>query len=75
MARVEKDPHFRAVKDAALQQGWLVENASKQHWKFLPQDKTKRPVFFSGSPSDWRAWANFIAELRRSGFVLPKNMR
>jgi hypothetical protein len=75
MPRIERDPRFREVQSEALQQGWVVEPASKGHWRFLPGDKTKRPVFLSGSPSDWRTWANFIAEMRRSGFILPKNLR
>jgi hypothetical protein len=75
MPRIERDPRFRTLQGAAVEQGWAVESISGQHWKFIPQDKTKRPVVASGSPSDWRSFANFIAELRRSGLVIPKNMR
>lgn len=73
--RAEKDDRFRAVMKAAEEQGWLVEMTSKKHWKFVPPHIEGRPVFFSGSPGDWRALRNFIAALRRHGFRPPSKFR
>lgn len=75
MARADRDDHFRAVKTAAELQGWAVLETAKQHWKFVPPKAGMTPVFYSGSPSDWRAIRNFIAAMRQRGFRVPANMR
>jgi len=75
MPRAEKDSDFRGLRQAAQEQGWVVEKTANNHWKFLPPKEENRPVYFSGSPGDWRALRNFVSALRRSGFVPPRNMR
>lgn len=75
MARADRDDHFLALKSAAEAQGWAVEETAKKHWKFVPPHKGVTPVFYSGSPSDWRAIRNFVAAMRQRGFQLPKSMR
>lgn len=72
MARAEKDDHFKTVRDAALEQGWLVELTSKQHWKLTPPTKGLSPVFYSGTPGDWRAIKNFVAAMRQRGIRMPR---
>ncbi len=75
MARADKDDHFRAIRAAAESQGWVVEETARQHWKFVPPKTGVTPVFFSGSPGDWRAIRNFVAAMRQRGFQVPANMR
>lgn len=48
------------------EQGWGIEQGTR-HVVVVPRDKTKRKVTISGTPSDYRAYQNTIAELRRSG--------
>lgn len=72
MARAEKSSDFRGIMTAAEEQGWVVEKTRQNHWRFLPPDKERSPVIFSGSPGDYRAFQNFIAALRRRGFKRPK---
>lgn len=53
----------------AKAQGWRVDRTpGKQHWRFTPPDKSVAPAITSGTPSDWRSWNNFVADLRRKGF-------
>ncbi len=59
------------IKDIIRQaqdQGFRVERTGKGHWMFFPPDKTKGPVIFSGTPSDWRSWRNSLQRLIRAGF-------
>lgn len=72
--RAEKDDRFRDVMKAARKQGWVVEQTSKKHWKFLPPSGGG-PVFYSGSAGDWRALRNFIAAMRQKGFKPPSKFR
>lgn len=69
MARAECDERFRKVRRDAETQGWLSSLTTKGHWKFVPPD-SGRLVYFSGSPGDYRAIKNFVAQMRRSGLVL-----
>lgn len=72
MARAEKSSDFRDIRNAAESQGWVVEKTKKNHWRFNPPGEGLTPVFFSGSPGDFRAFQNFIAELRKRGFRRPR---
>lgn len=74
MPRAEKDSNFRRIKKAAEAQGWVVERTKSNHFKFQPPSTEHSPVFFSGSPGEWRALRNFIAALRQRGFQPPKKM-
>ncbi len=65
---------LETVKDlekAAREQGWRVTRTTKGHWQFWPPDRRIPPATFAGTPSDWRAIRNLIADLRRKGFVWP----
>lgn len=68
MSNFRKD--MKRVRRAAEQQGWRVEDTRGGHVKFLSPDRTKSPVIGPGTPSDHRAWLNFLAELRRAGLNL-----
>jgi hypothetical protein len=56
----------------ALAQGFRVEQTAKGHWRFLPPDKTRGQVIFSGTPSDWRSFRNSLSQLIRAGFDLNR---
>ena len=72
MPRAEKSSDFRNIRDAAEEQGWVVEKTRKNHWRFVPPDREHSPVIFSGSPGDFRAFQNFISALRQRGFKRPR---
>jgi hypothetical protein len=62
------------IKDvirAAREQGWRVEQRSKGTWYFWPPDKSVSPGHFASTPSDVRAFRNFITDMRRKGFIWP----
>lgn len=60
---------FKSIRNALKAQGWQVEQTKSGHYKCIPPDRTKPIVISAGSPSDRRALDNFIARLRRSGFI------
>lgn len=69
--RADHDDTFRAIKKAAEEQGWRVEETAKKRWKFIPKEAGVTPVFFPGTIGDWRAIRNFVSVLRRHGFRPP----
>lgn len=58
---------FESIRQAAVEQGWIVERTRGKHWRFVPPDKTKKMVVTGGTPSDVRATRNLLADLRRQG--------
>jgi hypothetical protein len=62
---------LRDLEKAAKKQGWAVDRTTKGHVRFTPKDPTVSPAIFSGTPSDWRAIHNFLADLKRKGFKWP----
>lgn len=62
---------LRDLEKAAKDQGWEVGRTKKGHPKFVPPDRTKKIVVGSGTPSDWRAIMNLLAELKRQGLIWP----
>lgn len=57
----------RALEDA----GYVVDRTRRGHIRV--RTATGRVVAIgSGTPSDHRSWANFIAQLRRDGFTWPR---
>jgi hypothetical protein len=66
---------FKDVRKEAERQGWRTEQTKSGHWRFIPPDPTKPMVVTSSTPSDHRTLMNFIAELRRKGFVWPPKRR
>jgi hypothetical protein len=63
--------NLRDLEKAAKQQGWPVDRTADGHPRFWPPDGVTAPAIFSGTPSDWRAIRNFLADLRRKGFRWP----
>lgn len=51
-------------------QGWRVERRSKG-WMVYPPDTTKPMVTIHETLSDYRAWKNQMAALKRSGYQEP----
>lgn len=47
-------------------QGWRVVHGGK-HYKAYPPDRRFPMATLPVSPSDWRAWDNMVASLRRRG--------
>ncbi|MHB8730522.1 MAG: type II toxin-antitoxin system HicA family toxin [bacterium] len=64
------DPIKDLIK-AALAQGWRVDTTTRGHLRFWPLDKSLPPSISSGTPGDWRAVRNLLADLRRKGFKWP----
>lgn len=63
--------NLRDLEKAAKEQGWEVGRTKKGHPKFVPPDPMKEIVIGSGTPSDWRAMKNLLAQLKRQGFIWP----
>lgn len=56
----------------AAQSGWRVERCKRSHhWRFLSPDGVTQ-LYTGGTPSDWRAWRNFLAAMKRAGLDLTK---
>lgn len=62
--------HLRKIIKKAKKQGWLVERTKNSHVKFIPKDKSQRPVYTGSTPSDKRALLNLKKDLERSGLKL-----
>ena len=64
-----------ALKDIlndAVAQGWTVSTTNKSQWRLMSPDG-KSIVIFAGTPSDHRAFKNFIGHMRRGGFKSRKD--
>lgn len=66
---------LRDIEEAARDQGFGVDRTARGHPKFLPPDRTKGPVFGSGTPGDQRAIRNLLAKLRAAGLIWPPGRR
>ncbi|MEX0755714.1 MAG: hypothetical protein WD556_11455 [Actinomycetota bacterium] len=66
---VKKD--LKEVFREAERQGWKVTQTPGGHWKLVPPDPSKDIVHTGKTPSDHKALANVIAQMRRSGFRWP----
>lgn len=60
---------LRAILEAAQAQGWRVRQTASAHYQCIPPDRHRKICVTSGTPGDWRSLHNFLAELRRQGFV------
>lgn len=60
---------LRQIERAAKKQGFTVGRTSKGHPQFIAPNGER--AVFAGTPSDHRAVKNFVAHLRRLGFVWP----
>lgn len=47
--------------------GWRIDYHRKGHAIAYPANKDFSPITIPGTPSDWRAKRNLIAQLRRAG--------
>ena len=56
------------VIDRALEQGWRHQRTERGHHQFYAPNG-KDIVVTGGTPSDGRAWDNFMADMKRAGFV------
>ncbi|ADU51344.1 hypothetical protein Tmar_1231 [Thermaerobacter marianensis DSM 12885] len=65
---MKKEVH-ELLREAA-RQGWRIEDSGK-HVKLYPPDPRFPPVVIAKTPSDWRAWHNNLARLRKFGLKWP----
>lgn len=59
---------IRELREAAIAQGWRVEDTTKGVM-FFPADKTKGQVLLHHTARGPRSDENAIAELRRAGLI------
>lgn len=59
---------YPGVVAALEQQGWTIALTKKSHLKFITPDG--KAIYGSGTPSDFRSDANFIAQMKREGLKL-----
>lgn len=48
-----------------IKQGYRIENAGRSKHKLFYPDSKRRFVIVDNSPSDWRAYRNFLSRLAR----------
>lgn len=65
MASAKKE--LKEIIKAAEEQGWQVKTTKSGHQMFFAPDGINK-VTAGGTPSDHRAQANLLAQLRRYGF-------
>lgn len=61
---------IRELQDLAIAQGWTVRRGKNNHPQFIRPDG--RILGTSSTPSDSRAYLNFISDLRKGGLVIPR---
>ncbi len=61
------DKEFRKVIRRAERQGWRIK-ATKKGSMLFPPDGTKEIVTIHGTPSDHRAFNNFMTRMNASGY-------
>lgn len=66
-----RDGKARDLIKTLQDQGWVVTQTQKSHWRFCPPDPKKRIVITSGSPGDVRGFKNLVRDLRHSGAKIP----
>ena len=59
----------KLFKELESEQGARIETRRKG-WMISPPDTSRSAVMIHKTPSDRRAWANMLSELRRSGFTV-----
>lgn len=60
---------YKKVRKEAQRQGWTITKTA--NGEFLRSPVSNVDVLAHMTPSDRRAWANFLAEMRRQGFIDP----
>jgi predicted RNA binding protein YcfA (HicA-like mRNA interferase family) len=61
----------KEIAQAAKEQGWEIGRTKKGHLRYVPPDPRQPIVIGSGTPGDKRALRNFLAQLKRAGFIWP----
>lgn len=61
---------WKDLEQAALARGWRIKDLRKHRVMLLGPDGVAK-VTIPSSPSDHRAFANAVAQMRRFGFVWP----
>lgn len=56
----------KLIRGAKKWPGWRIEETRKG-WMLYPPDKALGQVLVHKSPSDRRAWANILSQLRQRG--------
>ena len=64
---LKKDLH--RIIEEIQRQGWRVR-LGKKHFMAYPADPSQPPIGLPTTPSDRRALANIVADLRRRGAIL-----
>ncbi len=64
------EKEFRKYLNAAVEQGWEVR-PTKKGYQLVPGDPTREIVAIHRTPSDHRALANLLAEMKRQGLIWP----
>lgn len=59
----------KLFKELESEQGARIE-IRRKGWMIYPPDVSRSAVMIHKTPSDRRAWANMLSELRRSGFTV-----
>ncbi|EGR97270.1 hypothetical protein [Cutibacterium namnetense] len=59
----------KLFKELESEQGARIE-IRRKGWMIYPPDASRSAVMIHKTPSDRRAWANMLSELRRSGFTV-----
>ena len=59
----------KLFKELESEQGARIETR-RNGWMIYPPDTSRSAVMIHKTPSDRRAWANMLSELRRSGFTV-----
>lgn len=62
------DKDIQRVIKRAQEQGWTHRMTEKNHHQLYSPDKTTI-VTAAGTPSDYRSWDNFMADMRRGGYM------
>jgi hypothetical protein len=69
MAKYSKDSRIQELVEQVLAQGWTIRDGGK-HWVLYPADRSHRPIPVPGTPSEYRSYNNFRAQLRRAGGIV-----
>jgi hypothetical protein len=59
---------LETIRHRAAAQGWRISQTTAGHWQFYAPNKHDI-VTTSKTPSDYRSFANFIAHMKRAGYV------
>ena len=62
---------LRKVEEALVAQGWTFRQSKKGVWA-VPPEKDRSMVMWHHTPSSRHAATQFVAELKRQGFLPPE---